>query len=90
MAAGSRRDHAGGRRMIFGAPFILLAPSAAAFAGPTDADAIAYISAVETADGAALEIKIPRASKLIQYHENGELPAEYRAQVLPWQSWNAG
>jgi hypothetical protein len=34
-----------------------------------------------TADGAGLEIKIPRASKLIQYHENGELPAEYRAQV---------
>ena len=32
-------------------------------------------------DGGGLEIKIPRASKLIQYHENGELPEEYRAQV---------
>jgi len=28
-----------------------------------------------------LEIKIPRASKLIQYLENGVLPEEYRAQV---------
>jgi len=32
-------------------------------------------------DGGGLEIKIPRASKLIQYHENRELPEEYRAQV---------
>lgn len=28
-----------------------------------------------------LEIKCPRASKLIQYHANGELPEEYKAQV---------
>jgi putative phage-type endonuclease len=28
-----------------------------------------------------LEIKIPRASKLIQYHEIGELPDEYKHQV---------
>lgn len=28
-----------------------------------------------------LEIKVPRASKLIQYHENGELPEEYKCQV---------
>ena len=28
-----------------------------------------------------LEIKCPRASKLIQYLENGELPDEYKAQV---------
>jgi putative phage-type endonuclease len=34
-----------------------------------------------TNDNSGIEIKIPRASKLIQYHENGELPAEYRAQV---------
>jgi hypothetical protein len=32
-------------------------------------------------DGGGLEIKIPRASKLIQYHENDELPEEYKAQV---------
>jgi hypothetical protein len=32
-------------------------------------------------DGGGLEIKIPRASKLIQYHENRELPEEYKAQV---------
>lgn len=28
-----------------------------------------------------LEIKVPRPSKLIQYHENNELPDEYSAQV---------
>jgi len=31
--------------------------------------------------GEGLEIKCPRASKLIQYLENGELPEEYKAQV---------
>lgn len=34
---------------------------------------------LETGEG--LEIKCPRASKLIQYHQAGELPDEYRDQV---------
>lgn len=34
---------------------------------------------LETGEG--LEIKVPRASKLIQYLDKGELPDEYRAQV---------
>jgi len=32
-------------------------------------------------NGEGLEIKCPRPSKLIQYHELGELPDEYKAQV---------
>lgn len=32
-------------------------------------------------EGSGLEIKIPRASKLIQYIEKGELPPEYTPQV---------
>ncbi len=31
--------------------------------------------------GEGLEVKCPRASKLIQYHQTGELPDEYRDQV---------
>jgi len=31
--------------------------------------------------GHGLEVKCPRASKLIQYHQNGVLPDEYRDQV---------
>jgi len=31
--------------------------------------------------GEGLEVKCPRASKLIQYHQAGELPDEYRDQV---------
>jgi len=31
--------------------------------------------------GEGIEVKCPRASKLIQYHQSGELPDEYRDQV---------
>jgi putative phage-type endonuclease len=33
------------------------------------------------ADGTGVEIKCPRVSKLIQYHQAGKLPDEYREQI---------